>query len=117
MISKELITEALRMYPQYSINDKCTGNVQYRSGSNIVHFEVNKAGMQQINTYELAHKCKEWAMLEKNNTTMINSAVIEANMGIASIRSDNGEILFCEVADTEPETIFKACEWILQQKG
>ena len=114
MISKELITEALRMYPQYHENDECTGNIQVTPYS--VHFEVNSNSMKQLNIYELAHKCKEWAMLESNNTTMINSAVTEANMGIASIRDDNGSILFCEVCDTEPEAIFKACQWILENK-
>ena len=105
--SKELLSEVLGCVVTYVYKELDPYNMLHYVTSNVEC---------KLNIYELAHKCNEWAMLEENYTTLINSAVTEGGMGISSIRGDNGEILFCEVMDTEPESIFQACEWILEQR-
>lgn len=77
--------------------------------------------LDQINIYELAHKCKEWAYRKGYALESMPFGLSEAkarceiwtNLGdtqIADTITDTFE------ADTEPEAIFKACEWILKQK-
>lgn len=72
-----------------------------------------------INIYELAHKCKEWAF-EKEYT--ISSEYIpkgDFTSSWAKVHdwlSDDDEYLFKCNGDTEPESIFKACQWILENK-
>ncbi len=59
-----------------------------------------------INIHELAHKCKEWALQYKYEL-------------LSGYLSGNGYVVVMEqritwYADTEPEAIFKACEYILE---
>ena len=70
-----------------------------------------------INIYELANKCKEWALANgynlwsgyapKDKKFAVNFYLIKENIEIDCDES---------LADTEVEAIFKACEWILKQK-
>ena len=65
-----------------------------------------------INIYELAHKCKEWAL--KNGYKLHDYAhsivIVNLNMNIEySVIDDN----FNNVYDVE--RFFKACEWIMEQ--
>lgn len=70
-----------------------------------------------INIYELAYKCKEWAL---NYKYEINTAlVIKINnpkdfyATALVVHPDKEER--CDINSlTEPEAIFKACEWILK---
>ncbi len=66
-----------------------------------------------INVYELAHKCKEWALKQG----WYLNAWITVNEGAYcdAIKLPSQELH--SEADTEPEAIFKACEWILEQKA
>lgn len=117
MISKELITQALEMYPQYSKDDECTGNIQYRTGTNIIHFEVNSNSMQSTNIYELQHKCKIWAY--KNgfilrseyyppDSFLFSGGCLLVNISTEESMWFNGTL--------EPKAIFKACQWVLDNK-
>ncbi|MCD6435172.1 MAG: hypothetical protein J7L15_02105 [Clostridiales bacterium] len=70
-----------------------------------------------INIYELANKCKEWAI---NNDYQLSSYTDFGTQDwfcqVTSI-DNTGNVYkntFCDVS--EPETIFKACEWILKEK-
>ena len=110
MISKELLNKVLNIeIVSYQMKQK-----------NILAYEYNKVSKNQwsgktfcnrsINTYELAHKCKEWAL--KHHYKVISKpdnvpGLWEAYVNL-SLTSKHGE-----VADTEPEAIFKACQWIL----
>lgn len=129
MISKELLSAVLNvdiMDEPFDRIDEDTNETEvidtnmYLSGNRLVFWylgEYNtypKEYRANINIYELAHKCKEWAFCLDG--TMILSSVSEANIGIASIKDDYGNILICEVCESEPEAIFKACEWILNNK-
>ncbi|MEA3280219.1 MAG: hypothetical protein U9Q38_06440, partial [Thermodesulfobacteriota bacterium] len=64
-----------------------------------------------INIHELAHKCKEWAY---SDGIMLQSYLYndKARCDIEKFGVFEHEF---QVADTEPESIFKACEWILEQ--
>lgn len=76
-----------------------------------------------INIHELAHKCKEWARAE---TYFINSGWSEISNGW-DVHMMKGEfrlnkciaecsINYRNIAQSEPEAIFAACEWILENQ-
>ena len=110
-VSKELLSEVLDKevtnIKMHHINDEYIYFDYIGKQSRIVN-EVS------IDIYKLAHKCKEWAFCLDG--TMILSSVSEANIGIASIRDENGKIIYCEVEDSEPEAVFAACQWVLDNK-
>jgi len=65
---------------------------------------------ERVNIHELAHKCKEWALI---NHTFIESGLPYKTRATAAVfNSDEGFLEGFE-ADTEPEAIFKACKWLL----
>lgn len=66
----------------------------------------------RINTYELAHKCKEWAFKNGYYLTIYNDA-------IDVVLQSNCKVLENVTNDTfmyDPNLVFKACEWILDNK-
>ena len=117
MISKELLSKVL----EYKVFDVLTE----RLPNNCLFYRTNDEAtirryspyLPSINIYELAHKCKEWAS--------INSYALESSVHMQPKRSS---VAGCQIhwryetedlpyfeADTEPEAIFKACEWILDK--
>ena len=102
-ISKELLSEVLGYKVDYIAG----------VGETYVGFHTEMGGTN-INIYELAHKCKEWA--NKQGYKKVYSGIYES--------TDQGSMYICILdsndtnckdfwADTEVEAIFKACEWIL----
>jgi hypothetical protein len=67
-----------------------------------------------ISVYELAHKCKEWAYNLKQEIIIKSYTVFNAG-GCELIDKMGCSVYICD-AKTEPEAIFKACEWIMEQK-
>lgn len=63
-----------------------------------------------IDIYELAHKCKEWALKQGYDIYSSVNGIAETYLS-----DGNFESLGANIADTEPEAIFKACQWILDQ--
>ncbi len=65
----------------------------------------------EYNIYELAHKCKEWA---HNNNYWMDSCFT----GQIKLYKAGGTYPFktLHTEITEPEGIFAACEWVLEQK-
>ena len=112
MISEELISEVLRLYPQYSNSDFCSGNIQIKQHS--IHFEVNKSYMTQLNMYEFAHKCKEWAYKNGYNieSDYIGYTRISTTNDSYIVKSDT--LGLCQYS--EQESIFMDCQWILDNK-
>ena len=87
--------------------------------ANLVRYMLPKttdyAIQGNINIYELAHKCKEWALCKGYR---LESSTFHPNDGGkpycavgAYVRTEH-----CSNDDTEIGAIFKACEWILQQR-
>jgi hypothetical protein len=66
--------------------------------------------IKDINIYELAHKCKEWAMAR-------GYFIYSSCDGDTILINDDGNDItkFADQpqADTEPESVTKACEWLL----
>lgn len=112
MISKELLSVVLDI-PLQHIRYNGTTNHYKIFKENLFNWNSGDYGRWsnlEINIYELAHKCKEWAL--KHHYKVISKpdnvpGLWEAYVNL-SLTSKHGE-----VADTEPEAIFKACEWIL----
>ena len=72
----------------------------------------------KINIYELSHRCKEWAY--KNDYALFTGKdwVDGDDMWFCLEQQKyKSEVAYCKwnEADTEPEAIFKACEWILKE--
>lgn len=69
-----------------------------------------------INIHELAHKCKEWARKEYD-------IVIGYGKHIDIMLFSKGASILTDTAlyghrgsDSEPEAVFKACQWVLDNK-
>ena len=101
MISEKLLSEVLRTDNEV-IAVELTGN-------NIFWTEPKETEYAKcINIHELAHKCKEWALQYKYEL-------------LSGYLSGNGYVVVMEqrrtwFAPTEVEAVFKACEYILEQK-
>lgn len=119
MISKELLSEVLSTVSRIDYIDNSYGPevIAWRGLSNEGNICTGSIGI-----YELAHKCKEWA---SSNGYIVISYIEDDNTGYASlgdlfgrtgVRLPQPKESFWFDARTEPESIFKACEWILQQK-
>ena len=123
-ISKELLSEVLSfnenwyVYSLY-LEDNIL-NINAKSSAN-----EKASDFIEINIYELAHKCKEWAT--ENKYTILTENMYP-NGYFAYVLSNKESIenygYLCEhkvIEDiphnkTEPEAVFKACQWILENK-
>ncbi len=109
---------------------------------NIIGYEYNKVSKNQwssktfcnrsINIYELANKCKEWAFEFRFDNKPTNNRYYRQRSGYEdkfNVEKQKREKLGYMTltfgclghtktfyADTEPEAIFKACQWILENK-
>ena len=73
--------------------------------------------VDELNIYELAHKCKEWAY--KTHNKIISSEVsVEDWVSVVAHFYGNLQVHIEESfrGETEPEAIFKACQWILDKE-
>ena len=117
MISKELLSEVLDI--KYSFK-----NIKLREYEPYIQWycdEVYKEHVYSINVYELAHKCKEWALTK--HKISLQSTPIEENENeiywsviLKLFNEEYEENLEHIIKDTEPEAIFKACQWVLENK-
>ena len=114
MISKELLT-AIRE-DNYTVVDI---DYFYEIEDKKIGYLLDNEQWYYINIYELAHKCKEWAVNFSPNKHALSSY---ARWGdIRNYKKTNGSYYICQhlvsgiqfEAESEPEAIFKACEWIL----
>ena len=111
MLSKELLSEVLKK--EYNHIEQYGSVICCR---NIVDGKLHDGW--DINIYELAHKCKEWAFkqgYELFSRILSNDHQPVGNCVVYRVEADPEESLCITNADTEPFAIFKACEWILEQ--
>ena len=100
MISKELLSEILgyEVSHLHTVGTKLCFSCHIKGGSN-------------INIYELAHKCKEWA---KNKGYVVGTDLDKVN--VWSIKEciivNHFEVYFEDYLEFE----IKACQWILENK-
>ena len=107
MISKELLSEVLGKKVALDNNIQITRTTVHYS--NVTH-------MAEINIYELAHKCKEWA-ISKNCRIFSEVQYSKHTKGarVEMVVYKGKDQVF--ISDMEPKAIFKACEWILKEKN
>lgn len=115
MISKELLSEVLG-YTPFKID-----KIKQVDGVGLTLILLNQDGTVRSyqNIYQLAHKCKEWAYTQG----YILFSKIRLNSSLASCYFDTmGKHDYEDGyhndfrAESEPEAIFKACQWILDNK-
>ena len=112
--SKELLSEVLSYKLSYKIKVHkvivCTGTLNYfynRKDSRGGLFEANA----YINIYELAFKCKVWAV--ENNRELYSSS--RGHCYISNLNRNNPSNTIDHYAETEVEATIKACEYILKE--
>lgn len=106
MISKELLSEVLKIN---QIDDI------YTEDNTLYFCELNKG----INIYELAHKCKMWALSKGYYLRAEQGINYKDNeMWSCFLNKDmNDGASFVDYWNiSEIEAIFKACEWLLENK-
>ena len=103
MISKELLSAVLGLH---------CGIKSIKNSEVIYWFDcIGEIREHSINIYELAHKCKEWAL---NLGYILYSTVHGYECYIDSRNFiNNTPVRF--LAESEPEAVFKACQWILDK--
>ena len=74
---------------------------------------VNSGIYEDINIYELVHKCKEWAF--DKGFVLKSYKKQGAFSGTYHYAIDINDKICEWLANTEYEAIFKACEWIMEQ--
>ena len=104
MINKELLSEVLGFSIGNCWND-----------GNLVVWEED--GMSEINIYELAHKCKEWAA----NKGYYVVSMVKFHCYLFTVTDFLEKPCykvnwdFSAGTRSESEAIFRACEWILKE--
>ena len=85
-----------------------------------IAFKRKNDWFSTINIHELAHKCKEWALKNSIRLTVVMNKKITI-VYIKSFPRDSSKEMSGKdfpmpiKAETEPEAIFKACEWAREQ--
>ncbi len=83
---------------------------------NMLNIMFNSIDGRLINLHEFAHRCKEWVMSRNG------FYAVWYDVDFKSFQCSITNEITCFVdddsfqADTEPEAIFKACQWILDNK-
>jgi len=109
MIGKELLSEVLNL----EMFEDCEPH--FLGGITEIWYEVyiqNKTDTvsRHNNIHELAHKCKEWAY-EKGYSLVSWKNTKE--WWFVDIRENGNMVVECKREDSEPEVIFQACQYIL----
>ncbi len=129
MISKELLSEVLDVDVKNTLNE-INGVLQYETS--ILDNGLEYFNQHVINIYELAHRCKEWAWIEgyglssriyvshresERSQYLDDYDFEEYKTYYAHIyKGNNNDVIKHTEATTEPEAIFKACEWIKENR-
>ena len=109
MISRELLSEVLE--------EKVVSIGEGVYSESKICYTLSKMGLfvyRDINIHELAHKCKEWAL---EQGYILKSRIFDSNGGSScQICKPVKDVEYIE-AETETEAIFKACQYILDNKN
>ena len=106
VISKGLLSEVL------GVRVACIGKVINNKLNYTAYIDdtIDKIDYKDINIYELAHMCKEWAFSKHYgvsvHTSEISGYIVELQAGFA-VSSFHGQL--------EYEAMFRAYEWLLNQ--
>ena len=112
IISKELLNVVLNQ----DIKDIYGVGANPNFEDNIITYSIKGNGdLEYFNIHELAFKCKEWANRKGNCGLIVKYAPCVTYVYFQFLIGDFSPNPI--KADTEPEAIFKACQWILDNKG
>jgi len=105
MISKKLLEEIL--------NVKIINFTEELGGEYDPCLQIDyDKGMLLLNIYELMYKCKEWALSQeyyvKSDLVFVELFKIHSYIDDIPTEAFSG--------DTEPENVFTACQWILDNE-
>ena len=104
MVSKELLSEVFGWDIKF---------VNPRVNDNEISFVDYNGNVDSFNVYYVAHKCKEWALGKGYTLSTSYQGVCYINLTIENnIYKYDKKITM----ETEPEAIFKACQWIYNNK-
>ena len=115
MISEKLLLEVFenKCKPMYETN----GILYYMNNefqSDVVGYMMTQ---RNINIYELAHMCKMWAYNLDEYVVESGLANGDSYVNVFGRYACSEDFpLFQSSKDTEPESIFAGCKWILEQK-
>jgi hypothetical protein len=116
MLSKELLNEVLNI--ENSRISRKVDSFCFPNENTIALKYYMKDGWEHLNIYELAHKCKEWACKGMFNgyyiTSFIDKGYAQCTIISNSKLGEKTSVIF--EADTEPEVVFKATSYILENK-
>ena len=106
MISKKLLSEVL---------GKECADISVENNRICFYDWSNNGASECINIHELAHKCKEWVWNKNYSMRIDQIGLMDWNIEMEDM--DSGTQCFNDdfYHITEPEAIFKACEWILNE--
>ncbi len=127
----EIGKELLSIIEELDVTRICTikEDYLYYKTTDLLNEELEDIATFSINIHELAHKCKEWA-IKQDYGYIINSCT-KHTFGYAQVewyeknhKDKHGTYRehtfysewFKAGNNSEPEAIFKACEWILKEK-
>lgn len=118
MISKESLSEVLGCDCSECYFEDTYNLINYKYQYDVTWSEEIQYDNSSINIYELSHKCKEWIRKQGYALTVthveyqgiVYAELVDYSSDIPKIIDDIFK------ADTEPEAIFKACQWILENK-
>ena len=107
MISKELLS---------AVFNKDVTKYDYETQILFYRDEHDSLIWTEFNIHELAHKVKEWAI--ENGIVLESSTYKSKAVCHTGARTHNNEIYYPEIfnAPTEPEAVFKAGQWVLDNK-
>lgn len=122
MISKELFSEVMNIKIEDIVDLKMFGKELNYYEKCLLNFcgdgrlsKYKDSIYKSVNIYELAHKCKKWAILNHYDFTILIDTVVIYNEGIQiytiyNTLEDDNFIPF------DPIYEIKACQWILDNK-
>ena len=114
--SKELLSEVLHMKLELGDINRYYLIKDERHLLRLILTDKTDCWNYDINIYEFAFKCKEWAKLK--HFIDIDSHPGCARWGEKAVSHNGKPSVFYEqvfIGRTEPEAIFKACEYIMEQ--
>lgn len=122
MISEELLSAVLGELVVEN-GDVAYYVTDYVDDMHCVWYRNANGRYRVINIYELAHKCKEWLL---RNNYVVSSGLAKAPDGSVEFdcliehfdtyyAHNSGDCYKQFLATSEPEAVFKACEWVYQQ--
>ena len=80
-----------------------------------LHYCFNKIDCSFINIHELAHKCKEWLYTNSMYEVIVNGTDVYLDSSDSLLAEGGFYYDMKFTADTEPEAVFKAAQWVLDK--